>query len=176
DLGENNADEEQQRTLTVLSVEHSRGSMPEAFSCRHHLTSDKGKSRSLTHIRKRRGWVRDGSDRVFPHVQSAASPHRADDVRVQSIETRRSSRKSLSIFPVPSTTEASGSSAMETGKPVSSRMRLSRFLMSAPPPVRTMPRSLISAESSGGVRSSATRIAFTIVEMFSESASRISLS
>ena len=33
------------------------------------------------------------------------------------MHTCRSRRKSLSILPVPSTTEASGSSAMETGKP-----------------------------------------------------------
>src|SRR6266852_3836344 len=92
------------------------------------------------------------------------------------MQTCRSSRKSLSIFPVPSTTEASGSSAIETGKPVSSRMRLSRFFSSAPPPVRTMPRSLISAESSGGVRSSATRMSFKIVDTHSASDSRISLS
>src|SRR5215469_14143127 len=44
-----------------------------------------------------------------------------------------------------------------------SRIRLSRFLSNAPPPVNTMPRSLMSAESSGGVRSSATRTVFTIV-------------
>jgi hypothetical protein len=54
-------------------------------------------------------------------------------------------------------------------------MRLSRFFSSAPPPVN-MPRSQMSAESSGGVRSSATRMAFRMVEMQSESASRISLS
>src|SRR6202158_2741 len=92
------------------------------------------------------------------------------------MQTWRSRRKSLSIFPVPSTTDASGSSAIETGKPVSSRMRLSRFFSSAPPPVSTMPRSLISAESSGGVRSSAPRIAFKIVATHSASDSRISLS
>src|SRR5258708_7202079 len=56
------------------------------------------------------------------------------------MQTCRSSRKSISIFPVPSTTEASGSSAIETGNPVSSRMRLSKFFSSAPPPVSTMPR------------------------------------
>ncbi len=48
--------------------------------------------------------------------------------------------------------------------------------MSAPPPVRTMPRSLMSAESSGGVRSRATRMAFMMTAMHSPSASRISLS
>jgi hypothetical protein len=68
---------------------------------------------------------------------------------------------------VPSTTDASGSSAIETGRPVSSRMRLSRFLISAPPPVSTMPRSEMSAESSGGVRSSATRMALMMVAMHS---------
>src|SRR3954467_11971362 len=91
-----------------------------------------------------------------------------------SIEILRSSLKSLSILPVPSTTLASGSSAIETGRPVSSRIRLSRFFSRAPPPVSTMPRSLISALSSGGVRSSATRMAVTIVATHSPRASRIS--
>src|SRR5205823_13622617 len=58
--------------------------------------------------------------------------------------------RDLHSFP---TRRSSDLSAMETGKPVSSRMRLSRFFSSAPPPVSTMPRSLMSAESSGGVRS-----------------------
>jgi len=40
------------------------------------------------------------------------------------------------------------------------RIRSSKFLSSAPP-VSMMPRSLMSAESSGGVRSSATRTALT---------------
>src|SRR6202035_130016 len=86
-----------------------------------------------------------------------------------SIEILRSSLKSLSILPVPRTTLHSGSSAIETGNPVSSRIRLSRFFNSAPPPVSTMPRSLMSAESSGGVRSNATRIAFNIVATHSAS-------
>src|SRR5581483_2247290 len=93
-----------------------------------------------------------------------------------SIAIRRSSLKSVNILPVPSTTDANGSSAIDTGSPVSSRIRRSRFLIKAPPPVKTMPRSLISALSSGGVRSSATRIAFKMVATQSESASRISVS
>src|SRR5581483_10229884 len=93
-----------------------------------------------------------------------------------SSEILRSSLKSLSILPVPSTTLHRGSSAMETGRPVSSRIRLSKFLSSAPPPVSTMPRSLMSALNSGGVRSRATRMAFMMVETHSLSASRISLS
>src|ERR1035437_8913647 len=78
--------------------------------------------------------------------------------------------------PVPRTTEASGSSAIDTGNPVSSRMRLSRFLSRAPPPVSTMPRSLMSALNSGGVRSRATRMALMMVATHSPRASRISLS
>src|SRR5581483_4342306 len=77
-----------------------------------------------------------------------------------SIEIFLSSLKSLSILPVPSTTLHILSSAIDTGNPVSSRMRLSRFFNNAPPPVRTMPRSLISADNSGGVLARATRIAF----------------
>ena len=45
-----------------------------------------------------------------------------------------------------------------------------------PPPVSTMPLSLISADSSGGVCSSATRIAFIIVATHSLNAPRISSS
>src|SRR6266480_4350188 len=82
------------------------------------------------------------------------------------MQTMRSNLKSLSIFPVPSTTDARGSSAMETGKPVSSRMRLSRFLSSAPPPVNTMPRSLISADSFAVVDGYGTRHAFDKVAAF----------
>ena len=67
-------------------------------------------------------------------------------------------RQHLARFP--STTRASGSSATETGRPVSSRSSLSRFFSSEPPPVRMMPWSMMSAESSGGVRSRATRTAF----------------
>src|ERR1043165_2735690 len=74
-------------------------------------------------------------------------------VRLLSHLTRLRRSKSESILPAPSTTEESGSSAMETGRPVSMESRLSRFLSSAPPPVRTMPRSTMSAESSGGVLS-----------------------
>src|SRR5882762_6993004 len=92
------------------------------------------------------------------------SDAKTNQLATYSIEIFLSSLKSLSIFPVPSTTLHSGSSAIETGSPVSSRMRLSRFFSNAPPPVSTIPRSLISADSSGGVRSSATRIAFMMVD------------
>ena len=84
--------------------------------------------------------------------------------------------KSFNIFPVPSTTEARGSSAIETGRPVSSRSRLSRFFSNEPPPVRTIPLSTMSAESSGGVCSSATRTASMMFETVSDRASRTSSS
>ena len=42
------------------------------------------------------------------------------------------------------------------------RSRSSRFCSSAPPPLSTMPRSQTSADSSGGIRSSASRTAWTI--------------
>src|SRR6185312_4607705 len=56
-----------------------------------------------------------------------SSPCLRGESVVYSIEILRSSLKSLNILPVPSTTLASGSSAIETGNPVSSRMRLSKF-------------------------------------------------
>jgi hypothetical protein len=74
------------------------------------------------------------------------------------------------------TTDVSGSSAMETGRPVSSRNLLSKFLSNAPPPVSTIPRSTMSAESSGGVCSSAMRTASMIVATGSARDSRISSS
>src|SRR5439155_44767 len=93
---------------------------------------------------------------------------------VYSIEILCNSLKSLRTLPVPSTTLHSGLSAIHTGSPVSSRIRLSKFLSKAPPPASTMPRSLMSAESSGGVRSNAARMALTMVETASLIASRIS--
>src|SRR5215475_4853724 len=84
--------------------------------------------------------------------------------------------KSLNILPVPRTTHDKGFSASVTGRPVSSRIRLSRFLMSAPPPASTIPRSAMSAESSGGVRSRTTRMELMMILMHSSSASRISSS
>src|SRR3989442_12583286 len=48
------------------------------------------------------------------------------DKEAYSIEILRKNLKSLRILPVPSTTQHSGSSAMHTGSPVSSRIRLSK--------------------------------------------------
>src|SRR5436309_12705785 len=56
------------------------------------------------------------------------------------MEILRSRLKSDSILPAPSTTDDSGSSAIASGRPVSSRSRLSRFFSIDPPPVSTMPR------------------------------------
>jgi hypothetical protein len=57
----------------------------------------------------------------------------------QSIDNFLSRTKSDSILPAPGATEFKGSSAIATGKPVSSRNRLSRFLSSDPPPVGRCP-------------------------------------
>ena len=95
---------------------------------------------------------------------------------IYSISLLRKSSKLLRILLVPCTTQHNGSSAMHTGSPVSSRIRLSMFFSKAPPPASTMPRSMMSAESSGEVRSSATLIALTMVETHSLNAPRISLS
>lgn len=58
-------------------------------------------------------------------------------------------------LPAPRTTQVSGFSACITGTPVSLLINLSRPLRREPPPVITMPRSTISAASSGGVFSRA---------------------
>ena len=57
---------------------------------------------------------------------------------------------------------SSGSSATCTGMPVSWRSRSSRPRSRAPPPVSTMPRSMMSPASSGGVWSRVARTASTI--------------
>src|SRR5260370_14263451 len=59
---------------------------------------------------------------------------------IYSTEIFRNSLKLLRILPVPSTTLHNGSSAMHTGSPVSSRIRLSRSFSKAPPPASTIPR------------------------------------
>jgi hypothetical protein len=91
------------------------------------------------------------------------------NVAPYSIATLRSNLKSVNNLPVPRTTLSNGSSAIDTGNPVSSRIRLSKFFNIAPPPVKTIPWSLMSALSSGGVCSSATRIACMIVATHSAS-------
>src|SRR5437016_4477149 len=59
------------------------------------------------------------------------------DKEAYSIKIRRKNLKSLRVFAVPSTTQHSGLSAIHTGSPVSSRIRLSKFLSKAPPPAST---------------------------------------
>ena len=65
-------------------------------------------------------------------------------------QTWRRMFSSSSALPAPITTELSGSSARNTGRPVSSRRSASRPFKSAPPPASTMPRSATSPASSGG--------------------------
>jgi len=74
---------------------------------------------------------------------------------------------------VPSTTQESGRLAMHTGSPVSSGFDLSRFFSNCAASREHDAQSLMSAESSGGVRSRAMRIALTIVDTHSLNASRI---
>src|SRR5216117_2321527 len=54
-------------------------------------------------------------------------------------------------WPPPMATDCSGFLATMIGMPVSADSRLSRPCSSAPPPVRTMPCSMMSAASSGGL-------------------------
>ena len=56
-----------------------------------------------------------------------------------------------SILPVPTATQSIGSSAKKTGIEVSILISRPRPRSSAPPPVSTIPASMISAASSGGV-------------------------
>jgi len=66
---------------------------------------------------------------------------------------------------------------METGNPVSSRMRLSRFFNSAPAAGQhDAAVADVGRKARAGCASSATRIAFMMVETHSLRASRISLS
>src|SRR6516164_8515000 len=77
--------------------------------------------------------------------------------------------------PIPSTTLFSGSSVSVTGIPVSSASSRSRPRSSDPPPAIMIPRSTISAASSGGVRSSVVFTAATIPAIGSAIAARISV-
>src|SRR3954449_7304055 len=77
-------------------------------------------------------------------------------------------------LPAPIATECSGLSVMWIGIPVSCFSRSSRPRRRAPPPVRTMPRSMTSPESSGGVLSSVVLTASTIWLTGSSIALRIS--
>src|SRR6266478_2634130 len=80
------------------------------------------------------------------------------DKEAYSIEILRKNLKSLRIFAVLSTTQHSGSSAMHTGSPVSSRIRWSRFLSKAPPPELSADISDCGIVLAGGVRCRAMRI------------------
>ena len=67
-----------------------------------------------------------------------------------------------------------GSSARETGSPVFSLIKISKFANSEPPPARIIPLSTISAASSGGVFSSEILMASTTSDIGSARASLIS--
>ena len=68
-------------------------------------------------------------------------------------------------LPPPLATQVNGSSATMTGKPVWLEIKTSRSLSIAPPPpVSTIPRSLMSALNSGGDASRAVLMACMIDE------------
>ena len=91
-----------------------------------------------------------------------------------SARSGRSCRTPRGCGPEPTATHVSGLSARCTGICVSWRSRSSRPCSSAPPPASTMPRSMMSAASSGGVLSSVDLIASMIWETGSSSARRTS--
>jgi septum site-determining protein MinD len=68
----------------------------------------------------------------------------------------------IGIVPVPRATADKASSAIWTGMPVSSLTRLSNPFSKEPPPAKTIPRSIMSAASSGGVLSRQILIPSTI--------------
>src|SRR2546428_524118 len=90
------------------------------------------------------------------------------------LETRFKNWSSCKTRPVPSATALNGSSAIWTGKPVSSATRRSMPRNNAPPPAMTMPRSTRSADNSGGQRSRVMRTDSKILDSGSCKASRIS--
>src|SRR5438128_3377220 len=73
------------------------------------------------------------------------------------LETRFKNWSSCKTRPVPSATALNGSSAIWTGKPVSSATSRSMPRNNAPPPAITIPRSTKSADNSGGQRSRVMR-------------------
>src|SRR3954471_20499461 len=85
-----------------------------------------------------------------------------------------SASNSSTHLPAPMATEWSGLSVMWIGMPVSCFSRSSRPRSNAPPPVSTMPRSMTSPESSGGVLSRVVLTASTIWLTGSSIALRIS--
>ena len=74
---------------------------------------------------------------------------------------------------MPLTTHVKGSSGTATGNPVACCRIKSILLNNAPPPVKTIPLSTISAANSGGVFSKATFTASTIWDTGSVKASEI---
>lgn len=76
--------------------------------------------------------------------------------------------------PDPSATQSSGSSATKTGMPVEEAILRSSPGSSAPPPVRTMPCSMTSPDSSGGHSSRVVRTAEMIASTGSSRAARMS--
>ena len=77
-------------------------------------------------------------------------------------------------IPAPRATANSGSAASLTGMPVSARILSGNPTSKEPPPARVMPRSMMSADNSGGVLSRVIFTASTMEATGSSIASRIS--
>src|SRR4051812_24840508 len=123
--------------------------------------------------------VRDGHRRTVSRARWPVYRARIEGLRVPGEhhageQTWRRISSSSSVLPAPIATELRGSSARNTGKPVSSRSSASKPLKRAPPPVSTIPRSAMSPASSGGVRSSVPFTASTMALTGSARASRTS--
>src|SRR5438445_7143530 len=109
-----------------------------------------------------------------PRVAHAALASRAAQWRGSEMRTCCRASNSSTHLPAPMATELSGLSVMWIGMPVSCFNRSSRPRSIAPPPVSTMPRSMTSPESSGGVLSRVVLTASTIWLTGSSIALRIS--
>src|SRR5690606_8170607 len=138
--------------------------------------SDQGDEQHQADHEDEQPFVAKQSDRRSPPLP-AFHPQRpvqlAARETVPLLAPRNRSRLS-SAFPVPTATQSRGFSATSTGMPVSRDSSLSRLRSSAPPPVSTMPRSMMSAASSGGVRSRVSFTASTMAPVVSARASVIS--
>ena len=112
-------------------------------------------------------WVRFEGPRFTRQVPGTATTF----IQIQSISIngdQTNKWKSLNIFPVPSTTDASGSSAIDTGRPVSCRCVVQILEQRAAAGKHDAPVADIGGEFRR-VRSRATRMAFMMVATHSES-------
>src|SRR5436190_10581332 len=163
--------EARQARVELLVLEPGGG---QAVAGQHHAIERREQRRADRAQRSLRHSVpyhqqEEGEPGVERH-QGAASPfgrreyacHLGQSLWLLRMTFPKSSRCSR-ILPAPSTTQVSGSCATRMLRFVTSRSRRSSPRSSAPPPVRKIPLSTISAASSGGVRSRDSRTALTML-------------